>query len=638
MTNTLWHEELNDAQRAAIRWQDGAALVLAGPGSGKTKVLTLRIARLLCESPDSNFRILALTFTNKAADEMLHRVNALAPDMEQRLFIGTFHGFCAQILRQHGLHLGIQSNFAIYSSEEDRKQILLDATKETPNASTVRDAAQQVLRMVDKFLYRFATPENTAKLFKDSDEGRRYAEMYAAYEQELRRLNALDLSSLLHNTYHLLTEYPAIAERYQRSYPYWLLDEFQDTNTPQYRLITALAGARFKNIFVVADDDQIIYEWNGASYKQLQRFRNDFTPETIQLPTSYRCPPTIIAAANKLVVKNNSRTPDKEPLVAAKAVNEFPEHEHIRVYGYANEIEEAEGIVAAISASGQPTWGGTVVLARNRPLLAGLLPHLKVAAIPATIAQRRDHFLSPQFRWLHFTLRQVVRPIDKSNFVHLVNAYNKMTGMDVSAQQFLVEAEHEGRDYLNLWAEVVRDSELSTGTLVTELADRHDLYPGFSSHFEKKFRDLLAANENDPDLADDCLAWQELRLSIVQSIGNDAPLDQFLQQLDLRSKEPTPPANTVRLMTIHAAKGTEANYVYVMGMAEGHIPSYRSVQEGDQSHAMEEERRNCFVAITRTKEQLTLSTAKSYQGWAKRPSRFLHEMELLGAMVYRAKR
>lgn len=625
------YQELNETQREAVDWGDGSVLVLAGPGSGKTTVLTLRVARLLRDSPTKNFRILALTFTNRAADEMTGRVNVIAPDQEQRLFIGTFHAFCSQVLRQHGAHIYIQSNFTIYSTEEDRKQILRDATHGTPHETTVRDYGKDVLGTIDKLKYRLVMPEDTIRHFADQDKGRRYAEIYAAYESELRRLNALDFNSLLVQTYGLFTQYPAIAERYRRAYPYWLIDEFQDTNTAQYRLVKALAGTTFKNLFVVADDDQIIYEWNGANYKQLERFREDYAPKELQLPTNYRCPATIIAAANKLVQFNNSRTPNKTPLVAAKAKNEFPDHEHIRVFGYENEVEEAGGIAAIIAESGQPTWGQTVVLARNRSLLDALLPQLKDAGVPTVIAQRRDNFLTPEFGWLHFSLRQVVRPLDKTNFIQLVNAFNKMAGLELSGKQLIIDAEQQGRDYLTVWADELLPYLhcKSTGALVAELCKRPDTHPGFIRHFEQQFRAAIPEDDPHTDLADDCAAWQELRITIGQAVGRDAPLDHFLQQLDLRSKEPPPPEDTVRLMTIHGAKGTEANYVYVMGMAEGQIPSFQSVKQGDDSPAMEEERRNCFVAITRTKEQLTLSAASAYRGWSKRPSRFLREMGLL---------
>ena len=169
-------QELKDLQRDAVDWQDGAALVLAGPGSGKTRVLTTRIARILQESPKQNFRILALTFTNKAADEMTSRVGILCPNNEERVFIGTFHGFCTNILRQHGSHIGIQTNFTIYSLEDDRRQVLRDALKRAPDTTPVGHDENQILKTIDGLMNRFATPETTTALFRDQAQGARYAQ------------------------------------------------------------------------------------------------------------------------------------------------------------------------------------------------------------------------------------------------------------------------------------------------------------------------------------------------------------------------------------------------------------------------------------------------------------------------------
>ena len=615
--------KLNDAQRYAVNWQEGTALVLAGPGSGKTTVITARIARLLQDAPEKKFRILALTFTYKAADEMTGRLNKLVPGEEGRLLIGTFHAFCSQVLRQHGSHIGIAPDFTIYSQDDDRKQVLQAAIKHT---TPLRDTEKTILDRIDKLKARFINPDNAQQYPHDAP----YAAVYRAYEDELQRLNALDFNSLLLQTHHLFTTFPAIAERYQRTYPYWLIDEFQDTNTAQYRLIKTMAGKTFKNLLVVADDDQIIYEWNGASYQQLARFRNDFEPELIQLPTNYRCPATIVAAANRLVKNNNTRTPNKTPLVAAKTKPRYPPHEQIRLRHFASDADEARGIADLILAADRTTWGETVVLARNRSLLERLLPYLKHAGVPTVIAQRRDQFLTPYYCWLQCCLRQVVRPHDENNFVQLVSAHNRLGAVAFSPKDLLDDARHEGNDCLASWTSALIDSgtdELqTTGAAVDELRQHPERYRAFVATFETIFRNDAG---EDADLDEDRTAWHELAVCIGQAVGRDASLDHFLQQLDLRSKEPTPPADTVRLMTIHAAKGTEADHVYVMGMAEGYIPSFQSIKTGDNSPEMEEERRNCFVAITRTKEQLTLSAAKVYQGYTKTPSRFLTELGVI---------
>jgi DNA helicase-2/ATP-dependent DNA helicase PcrA len=621
-------DKLNAVQRTAVAWQENAALILAGPGSGKTTVLTTRIARLLNEAPDQKFRILALTFTNKAADEMTARLTKLIPGEEGRLLIGTFHAFCSHVLRQHGSHIGIPPDFTIYSLEEDRRSVLREAIK-IVGKTALQDNDKAILERIDKLKSWFVTPETTPQRFRDPEQGARFAAVYRAYEDELQRLNALDFHSLLLQTHRLFTTFPAIAERYQRTYPYWLIDEFQDTNAAQYRLIKTMAGTTFKNILVVADDDQIIYEWNGASYQQLARFRTDFAPELIQLPTNYRCPATIVAAANRLVTNNNTRTPDKTPLIAAKTITHYPAHEHIRLLPHASDVEESRVVAATIAATDPTTWGETMVLARNRSLLERLLPHLKQAGVPAVIAQRRDQFLTPQYRWLQCCLKQIVRPQDQNNFAQLISAYNRLAPVTFSSKDLLDDAQHNGTDGLTEWTTALAasgtDALQATAAAIVALREHPDRFRTVVKTIEQAFHKNAP---DDEDLAEDRAAWQELAVNIAQSVGRDASLDHFLQQLDLRSKEPTPPPDTVRLMTIHAAKGTEADQVYVIGMAEDYIPSFQSIKKGDNSAEMEEERRSCFVAITRTKEQLTLSSAKIYQGYTKKPSRFLAELGL----------
>lgn len=622
--------ELKDRQRVAADWQNSPALVLAGPGSGKTRVLTTRIARIINETPTQNFRILALTFTNKAADEMAGRVSLLCPNSADRLFIGTFHAFCTTILRQHGTHIGIQSNFTIYSLEEDRQQVLGDALKHDPDNTPTGVDERQILKTLDGIMNRLAKPDNAVTYFRDKLQGARYAKVYQRYNDELQRLNALDFNSLLVQTYRLITTYPAVAARYRRTYQYWMIDEFQDTNTAQYKIIKELAGNDHKNIFVVADDDQIIYEWNGASYKQLQQFRADFAPELIQLPTNYRCPSAIVTAANRLVTHNNSRTPQKTPLIAGRTTTQLPEH--IRVFTYDSDAAEAAGIADTIHQAGKDTWGKTIVLARTRALLEKLLHELKERDAHAVIAQRRDHFLTPQFQWLQATLHQIVRSLDKRNFRLVVDTYNEMTGAVFTADDAINEAEQTSVDYLGVWANHLTEStemtHKTTGEYVAGLRRQPDNHAAFATYFVQQFRKSADEVEGQEALAEDCAAWAELKACIARTIDRNAGIDQFLQQLDLRSKEPSPPDGCVRLMTIHAAKGTEAEYVYVIGMAEENIPSFQSIKKGNESAEMEEERRNCFVAITRTKEQLTLSTARQYRGWTKTPSRFLKEMGL----------
>lgn len=617
---------LTDIQCKAVAWENGSMLVLAGPGSGKTQVLTCRIARLLDEGRDQSFRILALTFTNKAADEMKERVGSFVPGLEERANIGTFHSFCGQVLRQHGIHLGIKPDFAIYSQEDDRKAVLEDALKREGLAlDNVR-----YLSLIDRMKSYLVEPKDAVSRLTRTAHAQVIAQIYYAYESEMKRLNALDFNSLIFEAHRLFSAFPAIAVRYRRSYPYWLLDEFQDTNDAQYRLIHVMAGGEFRNIFAVADDDQIIYQWNGASFRQIQRFRADFGPQLIQLPTNYRCPPAIVEAANRLVAYNVQRTDAKKPLIAGKTNLKLPEYEHIQLRTFDSDEMEAEEIAKEIKARGKAQWGQITVLARTRALLERMQKALQTIHVPAVIAQRRDNFLSAEVSWLVACLIQIVRPLDKRNLSALIDSFNRFADIQLAVDQVFSEAEASGAAYLKVWIDSVkRDlSDSSPYAKLLEAVTRIEA-ASFRPSIDvilAEFGRRVSSKEPDPDLAEDLAAWREISNDIGKHFGRNITLDEFLQQLQLRSKSPSPQSDTVTLMTVHAAKGREFDFVYLIGLAEDVLPSFQSRQKGSTSPEMEEERRNCFVAITRAKESLTLSYAKIYRGWTKQPSRFLVEM------------
>lgn len=622
--------KLTEIQRQAVDWEQGSLLVLAGPGSGKTQVLTCRIARLLDESRSKNFRILALTFTNKAADEMKERVSSFVPGLEERANIGTFHSFSGQILRQHGVHLGIGPDFAIYSLDSDREAVFKDALKRgAPLGLSLEDV--RFLGIIDRLKSHLIPPEDAARQLSNLDERDRVVLAYKAYEDELRRINALDFNSLILEAHRLTRTFPAIAARYRRSHPFWLLDEFQDTNDAQYQFIRALAGEEFRNVFAVADDDQIIYQWNGASFRQIQNFQADFDASVLQLPTNFRCPPAIVEAANRLVTYNVNRTISKRPLEAGKQKLKLPLAEHIQLRQFASDEDEAIGIAGEIAERPPLEWGQTAIIGRTKAILGRMLEALKERDVPAVVAQRRDEFLSAQFRWLMSCLIQLARPLDRRNITNVVESFNRLCSLSMSAEEILARAEASCQPYLATW---LAAAQLNTADVYARsLLDRvgrvlrdTSLVRSVIDKLVDAFEMELANPDEDFDLREDVAAWRELSRDIGRHIGKSAPLDQFLQELQLRSKEPTPKAGTVTLLTIHGAKGREFDIVYLVGLAEDIMPSYQSRQRGDSSPEMEEERRNCFVAITRAKECLILSHADLYRGWRKQPSRFLVEM------------
>ena len=627
--------ELTDVQRQAVDWEDGPLLVLAGPGSGKTRVLTCRIARLLDSSPDRRFRILALTFTNKAANEMAARVTALVPGLEGHANIGTFHAFCAQVLRQHGVHLGIKPDFTIYSRTEDRQAVLEDALSRD-HEQDWRHENLRLLPLIDHLKTRLVEPESAERHIgatngSAAEDAGRVARAYRLYEEELRRINALDFNSLILDAYRLFA-YPAMTRQYRRAYRYWLIDEFQDTNSAQYKLLRRMAGQDFREIFAVADDDQTIFEWNGANVRRIGELVKDFSCDVVQLPTNFRCPPRIVEAANRLVVYNSRRAASKQPAKPAPAPGSFPPSDEgqIQCREFDTDGEEVVGIADEITRLDGASRGRTAVLARNRSLLERMHEALAVNGVPAVVAMRRDDFLSPQMRWLVACLKQIDRPLDLRNMAVLVKAFGSFAPSPLDWNELVSRSESDRLTCLKVWTDAVHEAEMPCP--VAEVVDAiADLSAG-NVKLTAAIEGILGyfdSNDPDDDLKDDLSAWRRIQREIRDAQGF-ASLDRFLQELQLRSKEPVPEPGTVSLTTIHGAKGLEFETVYLIGLAEEILPSWHSVTKGNGSAALEEERRGCFVAVTRTKKRLILSWARHYRGWRKDPSRFIAEMGCLG--------
>ena len=622
--------ELTDIQRRAVEWDDGALLVLAGPGSGKTRVLTCRIARLLESSRDERFRILALTFTNKVAHEMAARVTTLAPGLEGRANIGTFHRFCADVLRQHGVHLGIKPNFAIYSRLADRQAILEDALGRESQRFT-RDV-RWLLPLIDDLKARMVTPEQAGQsdtVWNGVQPHDRdcVAHTYRLYENELRRTNALDFNSLILEACRLF-DYPAMVRHYQTVYRYWLIDEFQDMNGAQYELLRRMAGKGFREIFAVADDLQTIYEWNGANIRRIGDLVRDFHCDVVQLPTNFHCPPRIVEAANRLVVYNTRRAVSKPPTQPPKE-KPLANQEQIRVREFATERDEMAGIADDIAGLDAAARAHTAVLARNRALLKSMHDALREKSVSATILTRRDDFVSPEMRWMVACLKQINRPLDRRNMAVLVDAFESLVPLSLDFDELVACAEARGVAYLSQWNDTVCAAGLPTS--IEAVVDAVAGLAVGTTKLTPTLQPILDQFEGDDaneDLKEDLSAWHRLSRGMRTARGSTS-LDQFLQELELQSKEPVPMPGTVSLATIHGAKGLEFDTVYLIGLAEEILPSWHSVRKDRHSAAVEEERRSCFVAITRARERLILSWAQQYRGRTKQPSRFLREMGLL---------
>ncbi len=620
--------ELTDMQRKAVEWESGPLLVLAGPGSGKTRVLTCRMARLLQDSPDERFRVLALTFTNKAAHEMRTRIAALGPSIEERAYIDTFHGFCAQLLRQHGTHCGVKPSFEIYSRTVDRQAVLADALRRKAGCFGSDDIG--LLPRIDTLKGCLIGPEQASSHLRSNDQlapevADRIELAYQLYEEELRRANALDFNSLIRLAFELLG-HPVLARHCQTIYRYWLIDEFQDTNWSQYKVLRRMAGENFRQVFAVADDDQTIYEWNGANVRRISGLVDDFGCEVIQLTDNFRCPPDVVEAGNRLVVYNVRRDRSK---AAAESLASHSEGEGAIEYNVFSDDEgEASCIADEIVGLDASERGQTVVLARSRALLGPVRAALAALRVPLAILGRRDDFASPQMRWLVAYLKQINRPLDRRNMATLIRTFKDFAGFPLEAEDVIARSEAGQITLLAAWLATVRQAVPSVLPAIEAVAGLALGSTGMADAVKEAVKHFKS-EDACADIEGDLSAWHRIEHEIQQARGT-IPLDQFLQELDLRSKEPPPRAGSVSLSTVHGVKGLEFDRVYLIGLAEEVFPSWHSVRNGNGSAAIEEERRSCFVAITRTRQRLILSRAKRYRGWPKEPSRFLEEMDLSG--------
>ena len=312
---------LNANQSQAVNWTDGPLLVLAGPGSGKTRVLAYRIARIVEDTPGKPFRILGLTFTNRAATEMRKRIEELVPNASTRILLTTFHSFCVELLRQHGHHIGLRPDFTILPQAVDKEAVLDEAIQKVRPDYPMSDyRGQQLLPMIDRLLDDYI-PADAAQGELDKrnvDNALAIGAIYENYRCLMIENNQLDFECLIAETVNLLECNTAVRRLIGRIYSYVCVDEFQDTNLAQYRILSNIVDPATKNLFVVADDDQIIYQWNGADPKRLQALREHFGVTVLQLPENYRCPPEVVEVANKLIKYNLTRDFSKTALVANK--------------------------------------------------------------------------------------------------------------------------------------------------------------------------------------------------------------------------------------------------------------------------------------------------------------------------------
>lgn len=616
------YDALNGNQRLAVDWDEGPLLVLAGPGSGKTLVLTLRIARLIRETPGRKFRVLGLTFTNKAADEMRRRVADELGAEAHRPRLTTFHEYALTVLRRHGGWMGLHPNLTVLTEERDRLLVLRRAFEKIRRSVPSTWSEKGLLRKMEVLMRDGHDP----RLDAVPGENDLLRGAYAGYLDLLAEKNCVDFSASLILCHRLFRERPVFARDQRVIYPFVCVDEYQDVNRAQDRLLRTVYPDRNANLFVVADDDQTIYEWNGASPRLLKELTAHFEMQVVQLPESFRCPAPVLRMANSLMRYDRDRMFEKAPLTSR---TEGATGNTVRVVEFADDREEARWIATDIRSRAEP--GQCAVLGRSRRAIEPVANALRDAGLEVYVSETRQDFETPLLRVVESVLRLADAPAHAEHLAALCQGYRDLVGAEIDAITIEAESALTGKALLATFVCAAEGAGDGDGTRVLTAIREHVLgsarYDRFAAAVfawaEKREGGAEWARRH-PDEEWEVRAWQEMDRNLRLAVGERPALSRFLEELGRRPRVRPVRGGEVRCLTIHAAKGLEFDHVYVVGLAEEELPSYRAVERGGE--AIREERRTCFVAITRASRSLTLTHARRYHGWRREPSRFLVQM------------
>ena len=630
---------MNPEQCRAVTTLDGPVLVLAGAGSGKTRVITCRIAQLLASGVAPR-NVLAVTFTNKAANEMRERVAGLVGKAAAReLTMGTFHSFCARALRAHADRLGLPRGFAICDAGDQlaaAKAVLRELR--VPEATIHPRALQSRISLLKN---KGISPEQAVSA-ADEDRDRLVARAWGRYEDRLRRMRVLDFDDLLSRTVELLARHEDVRGAFAERYRYVLVDEYQDTNGPQYEILRGVAGGH-RNLCVVGDDDQSIYGWRGADVRKILGFETDFPgAAVIRLETNYRSTVPILDAANA-VIRNNPARHEKVLRSAAGA------GEPVRVVPQEDEEREADFVVRDLLGwvrEGKGKLGDVAILFRTQTQPRVFEARLRADRVPYVLVGGPSFFDRKEVRDVLAYLRLVENPADETSLLRVINVPARGIG-ETSIDRTLEFATKGGlpaaaaferiREIPGVPAAAAAGVEGFRAAL-TDLRGAAATLPLVEIVKETlrrtNYRAEVEACYDDPAALEARWASVEEVLNMAENHARARPADRlgaFLEALTLTAEETdeeeqSTTRNAVTLMTLHSAKGLEFPRVYLIGVEEGILPHYRSVAEG----AVEEERRLMYVGITRARRHLTISYARSRarrgrRGESKR-SRFLYEM------------
>ncbi len=635
MENIL--QGLNEEQQQALLQIDGAVLVTAGAGSGKTRLLTHRIAYLISELNVSPYNILAITFTNKASKEMKDRVEKMI-DGGDRVWISTFHSMCAKILRMDIDKLGdYDHNFSIYSDQDTDKLFKQICAKYNIDKE---DKRKNIVFHINNLKNNNMTMTEYKKMYDYLDNIETIERIYYDYQSELRKANALDFNDLMNVTYQLFKQCPEVLAKYANRFKYVLVDEFQDTNTIQYDLVKMLTSVH-KNIFVVGDEDQCIYTWRGANFANIFDFQKDFeNVKLFKLERNYRSTKKILNLAN-LLIKNNKSRMDKN------LWTENFDGAEIQTRNVYDEKEEAEVVAREIYDLVQNhgyQYSDFAVLMRLNALTLPFEERFLTYNIPHRIYGGFKFFERAEIKNLISYLRLFTNPRDDISFERIINFPKRGIG-DSALNALKIEANNLGEsllntvlaDNLNLPLSTIKKFESFKNTYLTLKDDYEKMcLTDFVKHLISEFNIKSAYNSNSEEDINRILNI-DMFVSQVQDFeekNESASLVEFLESVSLISDIDgmDNAGNCVTIATVHSVKGLEFRYVFIIGLEEKIFPISRAFDNNDE---MEEERRLMYVAITRAKENLMLSSCKTRYLYGKRdyerPSRFLREINLAPA-------
>lgn len=615
-------DNLNKEQKEAVLYNDGPLLILAGAGSGKTKVLTTKVAYLIEEKNISPYEILAITFTNKAAKEMKDRLNLLIGDISRNIQVSTFHSFGLRLLRDNCNVLGYDRNFVIMDSDDSLtvvKKILkdMDYDPKVYNPRAIRNKISSCKNemIMPRDYEKYAVSEYEKVVLK----------VYEKYEEKLRRNNSVDFDDLLILPIRLFNENKDILEKYQDRFKYVLIDEYQDTNEAQY-ILTKLISSKYRNITCVGDDSQSIYSFRGANYKNILNFEKDYKDaKTILLEQNYRSTKTILNAAND-VIRNNKARKDKNLWTA----NE--EGEKIKYYRAYNERDEAQYTIRKIKelVAKNVSYQDIAILYRTNAQSRTLEEEMLKENMPYRVVGSFYFYSRKEIKDLIAYLRLIHNPKDNVSLLRIINTPKRGIGLKT------IENLTKKADELNKSIYEVIDSSkelafkeiieklriLKEDLTLTELIDKVLDASGMRAELEsEKTLESEVRLENLEEFKSITKSFEE-REGLVS-------LEDFLLEISLISdvEEYKDDDNRVSLMTVHSVKGLEFDYVFIVGLEEGIFPHLNSLMETSE---LEEERRLCYVAITRAKKELFLINTKRRTLFGRDqvnpPSRFISEV------------